>query len=89
MICLEALAAGVPVFARQVGGLRELVLGPEQGTLVDSADPEEIARRLVRFVVEQVGAESTRRNRLPPTFTAERMCAGYLDVYARVGVQHC
>jgi glycosyltransferase involved in cell wall biosynthesis len=86
MICLEALAAGVPVFAREVGGLRELVLDPEQGMLVDSADPTELARELVRFSTEppQLGQ---RRCRLPPSFTAASMCGGYLHVYERVRVR--
>ena len=83
MICLEALACGVPVFARNVGGLRELVLGPEQGVLVDSSDPAELAARLVEFLATQVEV-SGRRSRLPSSFTAESMCEGYLRVYERV-----
>lgn len=85
MICLEALACGVPVFARRVGGLRELVLGPEQGALVDSSDPAELAARLVEFLAGQ-GDVSSRRSRLPPSFTADSMCDGYLHVYEHVKV---
>ena len=80
MICLEALAAGVPVFARDVGGLRELVLGPEQGALSDSTDPAEIAAQLLCFVAQQ-SEPARRRNRLPAGFTVERMCEGYLETY--------
>jgi glycosyltransferase involved in cell wall biosynthesis len=83
MICLEALASGVPVFARNVGGLRELVLGPEQGALLDSTDPAEMAARLLRFLGEPSGAPAGR-SRLPPAFTADSMCDGYLGVYERV-----
>ena len=83
MICLEALAGGVPVFARDVGGLRELVLGPEQGALLDSTDPAEMAARLVQFLQEYAGARD-RHSRLPLKFTADSMCDGYLGVYERV-----
>lgn len=80
MICLEALAAGVPVFARDVGGLREVVLGPEQGVLLDSADPGKIAVALLEFFGSQ-SAAGPRRNRLPADFSADAMCAGYIGVY--------
>jgi glycosyltransferase involved in cell wall biosynthesis len=85
MIFLEALASGVPVFARDVGGLREVVLGPEQGVLLDSADPAEIAARLGSFLAER-SLDETRRSRLPATFTADSMCDGYLNVYERVKI---
>jgi glycosyltransferase involved in cell wall biosynthesis len=85
MICLEALAAGVPVFARRVGGLREVVLGPEQGILTDSTDPVEIAALLLKFVGQQSeSAPARRRSRLPAMFTSDRMCEGYLDVYRKL-----
>lgn len=85
MICLEALAAGVPVFARNVGGLRELVLGPEQGILIDSTDPADMAATLLKFVGQQCESGIARRfSRLPAMFTSDRMCEGYLDVYLRL-----
>jgi L-malate glycosyltransferase len=87
MICLEALAAGVPVFARDVGGLRELVLGPEQGRLIDSADPEELARQLLRFVSERP-SPALRFSRLPPDFVAATACSGYLRIYEELALRH-
>lgn len=84
MICLEALAAGLPVFARNVGGLREVVLGPEQGALLDSADPEKMAVALLEFIASP-SATGPRRSRLPADFSADAMCAGYTGVYGRLG----
>jgi glycosyltransferase involved in cell wall biosynthesis len=84
MICLEALSAGIPVFARKVGGLSELVRSPEQGALVDSADPAEIAAALLWFKAARE-AHAARHSLLPEAFTAEAMCASYAAVYQAVG----
>jgi glycosyltransferase involved in cell wall biosynthesis len=44
MILLEAMALGVPVASRQVGGIPEVVEDGVSGILVNSAEPREIAR---------------------------------------------
>lgn len=50
LVVLEARAAGLPVLASAVKGLRDLV-GPEDGALFDLADPARLAALLVRFTV--------------------------------------
>ncbi len=83
MVCLESLAAGVPMLARQVGGLGEVILGPEQGELVDSADPKLIAVRLISLL-ESEARRTERASRLPETFTREAMCRSYASLYEQV-----
>lgn len=80
MICLEALTAGVPVVARAVGGLKEVVLGPKQGALVSSDDPEALADAL-RLVLERTELGALRVTRLPAMFTARVMCDKYIALY--------
>jgi len=50
LVVLEAWAAGAPVLASAVKGLRDLV-GPDHGALFDLDDPARLAALLVRFTV--------------------------------------
>ena len=50
MTVLEAMVLGVPVVARSVGGLPELLDGGRAGILVDSSSPLHIAERLVEVM---------------------------------------
>ena len=50
LVVLEAWAAGVPVLASNVKGLRDLV-GADHGALFDLDDPARLAALLVRFTV--------------------------------------
>lgn len=53
MVVLEGMAAGVPVVAADVGGVRELLLGdPERpaGLVVPPRDPEAISRAILRLL---------------------------------------
>lgn len=50
LVVLEAWAAGAPVLASAVKGLRDLV-GPDHGALFDLGDPARLAALLVRFTV--------------------------------------
>ena len=49
---LEAMAAGLPVVACDVGGVGELVADGETGLLVPSADPARLAEALRRLVAD-------------------------------------
>ncbi len=57
---LEALSAGVPVFAYRVGGLREVV-PPEVGRLVSPFDVETLARAVVDAVSAPAALEAMGR----------------------------
>ena len=47
MFALEALANGSPLIVSKVGGLRELVIGGENGFFVKPQDIEDIAKKIV------------------------------------------
>jgi glycosyltransferase involved in cell wall biosynthesis len=81
---IEAQAAGVPVVATPVGGIRETVVDGETGLLVPTRDPEALAaaiRRLLedRPAAEAMAAEAKRRVR--ERFSAERMLEETLALY--------
>jgi glycosyltransferase involved in cell wall biosynthesis len=81
---IEAQAAGVPVVATPVGGIRETVVDGETGLLVPTRNPAALAaaiRRLLedRPAAEAMAAEAKRRVR--ERFSIERMVAETLRLY--------
>jgi glycosyltransferase involved in cell wall biosynthesis len=81
---IEAQAAGVPVVATPVGGIRETVIDGETGLLVPTRDPRALAaaiRRLLRdrSAAEAMAAEAKRRVR--QRFSVERMVEATLRLY--------
>jgi glycosyltransferase involved in cell wall biosynthesis len=81
---IEAQAAGVPVVATPVGGIRETVVDGETGLLVPPRDPGALAqaiRRLLddRDLAARLAAEARRRVR--ERFSVERMVERTLALY--------
>ena len=81
---IEAQAAGVPVVATPVGGIRETVVDGETGLVVPAGDPSALAaaiRRLLedRPAAEAMAAEAKRRVR--ERFSVERMIEETLRLY--------
>jgi len=81
---IEAQAAGVPVVATPVGGIRETVVDGETGLIVPTRDPVALAaaiRRLLedRPAAEAMAAEAKRRVR--ERFSVARMVEETLRIY--------
>lgn len=84
---VEAMRAGLPVVASDVGGVRESVSDGENGFLVPRGDLPTLRERLQRLISnetlrEKMGAASRRR--YVEEFTAERMVSKTLAVYTKV-----
>ena len=81
---LEAMRAGLPVVASDVGGVSEAVLEGENGFVVPSGDPDRLGNR-----IDQLCAGAALRNRMGATsrrrfeaeFTLERMLTATAAVY--------
>ena len=87
MAMLEAMAAGVPVVATNVGGTPELVTHGVTGLLVPPARPEAIADALESLLADAPRADAIRRAarlRVEERFSLERMTAAYAALYAAV-----
>jgi glycosyltransferase involved in cell wall biosynthesis len=83
MALLEAMAAGLPVVATDVGGVAGVVADGETGVLVPPRDPEAVARALERLAGDgelrrRMGAAG--RERCRRQWNAEAMADSYLEV---------
>jgi glycosyltransferase involved in cell wall biosynthesis len=89
---LEAMAAGVPVLATQVGGVAEQVVHLESGVLVPPEQPGELADWIVRLhengsLRERLAAAAGERIRAE--FTPERQAAVLHEAYlAALNLRH-
>jgi glycosyltransferase involved in cell wall biosynthesis len=84
---LEAMAAGRPIVATNVGGNPELIRDAENGLLVPAADPEALAGAAVRLIKDRslaakLGAAS--RKTAHEAFSTEAMVRRHEQVYERV-----
>ena len=82
-IVLEAAAAGVPLIATDVGGIRE-IFGPAAGRLVPPADPAALAGAITAMTRERDRALDdalTLRARVQTLFSADTMTEQVVDAY--------
>jgi glycosyltransferase involved in cell wall biosynthesis len=73
---IEAQAAGVPVVATPVGGIRETVVEGETGVLVPQRDPAALAAAVCRLLDDSALAErlaAEARRRVHERYSVERM----------------
>lgn len=84
MVLLEALCLGVPVVARTVGGIAEVIEDGVSGILVDSADPGALANACLSVLgddaqQERLALEGVRR--VARKFTAARTAEAVANLY--------
>jgi glycosyltransferase involved in cell wall biosynthesis len=86
LVALETLAAGTPLVATDVRGLRELV-GDGAALLVPPGDAGALAQALRRVLTdEDVRTRLAATGRaLAARYTEEEMCRRYLDLYTQLG----
>lgn len=85
MVILEAMMAGLPVVATQVGGIPDAV--GEQALLVDPAQPAQLAASMARLLTEPALAETLAaagKAHVERTFGVERMVGEYVGWYERI-----
>jgi glycosyltransferase involved in cell wall biosynthesis len=81
---LEAMAAGLPVVATNVGGLPELVVDGQTGWLVPARDPAMLAdclRRLIADAEKREAMGAAGRERARKQFSLARMVEQIVAVY--------
>lgn len=81
---LEAMAAGLPVIASDVGGIPELVDHGRNGLLVPVADANALASAVLQLVREPAHAArlgSAARQTIETRYSFERMVAAFEELY--------
>ena len=83
---LEAMAAGKPVVATDVGGNSEIIVDNEVGFLVPPRDPHAIASKMLlllenKGLAREMGERA--QNRVEGAFSLERMVKTYEELYER------
>lgn len=84
---LEAMAAGKPVIASDIGGTDEAVVHGETGLLVPPADPSALARAIRELLADPVRARrfgSCGRARVAREFSADLMVERVSAVYSEL-----
>jgi L-malate glycosyltransferase len=86
-VILEAMAAGIPVVATNVGGNPELVQDGKTGLLVPAENAEEIADAICRLLDQPAMARTfgeTARERVIHEFSIRRMLSKTESLYSRL-----
>ncbi|MCG8348313.1 MAG: glycosyltransferase family 4 protein [Chloroflexales bacterium] len=90
LAAIEALAAGAPLVATAVEGLKEVVADGNTGLLVPPDDPSALAAAIIRLLADralgaQLAARGSQavRERYDAARLAERHCRLYSDLLAR------
>lgn len=84
---LEAMAAGLPAVATDVGGNREVVLDGFTGYLVPPRDPEALAAKVLALLDDPVrlqAAGAAARARVALHFDLRATASRYADLYLRL-----
>lgn len=87
IVALEAMAAGVPVVSSDAGGLREVVLHDETGTLSYANDPGSLSWAIRRVLEDPARAKKLQEaatKRLRTDFHWANLASQTIKVYERV-----
>lgn len=85
---LEAMGAGVPVVATNVGGNPEVVIDQETGYLVPNDNEQEMTATLLRLLQDPETCQrigNAGKQRAYARFTLEKMVQAYTDLYLKLG----
>jgi glycosyltransferase involved in cell wall biosynthesis len=88
---LEAMALGVPVVARKVGGISEVLEDEISGMLVSSSEPQALSRACVRVLRNETLKDRmirAARIQVEEKFSATRNADEMLTLYRRLCLRH-
>ncbi len=83
IVALEALAAGAPIVASNLGGLKEILSTDKYSLLVKSTDVEELTYAIIKVLRDEKIALGARSNRFlrVKQFGLQQMVNSYINLY--------
>ena len=90
MVLLEAMSAGVPVVATQVGGVGHIIQNGENGLLVSPANSIELGAAIVRLLRNPTEANKLAKNALctiSEKYSSLKMADKYMKLYTQITSQ--
>ncbi len=91
-ICIiEAMRAGLPVIASDVGGINELVVDGKTGLLVPAGSPDDLRKAITRLVnsnQELLAMGQAGRARFEQHFTLDKMIAPTVELYQELACEN-
>jgi len=84
---IEAMAAGLPVIATNVGGIPEIITNGENGILVPPENPQALAEAisdLIEHPDKRKALAENGKQRVVTNFTDEIMVKKYMEVYRNI-----
>lgn len=83
VVLIEALAAGVPVVATDVGGVADVLAGGAHGRLVPAGDEDALAEAITATVLDppSPAAREAARAHVLTHYSAERLCSDLEALY--------
>lgn len=88
MVILEAMAAGCPVIASDVGGVSKVIDNQQHGLLVESRNPQQLADAVASLLNDDMLRERLAQNgktKFNENFSADFMTRKYEQLYLRNG----
>lgn len=88
---LEAMGAGRAVIATRTGGIEDVLKDGENGLLVASDTPEQLAQAVFRYLKDpefKVKMGEAARQCVKASYTLDRMCEAYLNLMRKSDLQH-
>jgi glycosyltransferase involved in cell wall biosynthesis len=84
---IEAMAAGVPVIASAVGGMKETMIPGKTGLVVEAGNPQQLAAAILTLLRDEATCRQmgqAGRQQVSQHFTWERIVEALLQQYERV-----
>jgi glycosyltransferase involved in cell wall biosynthesis len=85
-VVVEAMAAGVPVVASAVGGMKETMIPQETGLLVEADNADQLAAAILTLLRDETACQKMGQvgRRVSQRFTWDRIVGALLQQYERI-----
>ena len=87
VVLLEAIAAGIPVVASNVGGIPDILINNKTGVLAEQKNPESLAQDIVSLLKsrqQQKKLSSAAKKHIEKTYSWQKVASDFHGVFSSV-----